>query len=44
MDVFIIGGSPPDQGLGEDREKKMKIAAIGEINKGLFWRPEQGVK
>lgn len=39
---FITGGSSPDWDLGENREKKMKIQAIGEINEGLFWR--QGVK
>ena len=41
---FIIGRSSADRGLGENREKKMKIAATGEINECLFWRPEQGVK
>jgi len=41
---FGIGGSSPDWGLGENGEKKIKLAAAGEINEGFFRRPEQGVK
>lgn len=41
---FITEGPLLIGGLGENREKNMKIAARGEIKEGLFWRPEQGVK